>query len=74
MEMTQCRPKLGGARLMGTNSMATAAARVSDGNGGSWNDGTVSHLGPCYHSDEDINVSVLVPLESKSAGFSTVGQ
>ena len=36
MEMTLCRPKSGGARSMGINSVATAAAKVS---GGSRDDG-----------------------------------
>ena len=31
-------------------------------------------MGPWFQSDEDIKASVVVPLESKSTGFSAVGQ
>ena len=36
--------------------------------------GSESQLGPWFQSDEDIKALVVVPLESKSAGFSAVGQ
>ena len=46
----QCKPKLGGVRSAGTNSVATAAAKTSGGKGGGWNDGHClgvgSHVGP----------------------------
>jgi len=38
-EMIQCKPKSGGARSMGTNSVATATANTSGDKGGGWNDG-----------------------------------
>ena len=39
MEITQCKPKSGGACSLGTNSVTTAAAKTSGGKGGGWNDG-----------------------------------
>ena len=78
MEMMLCRPTSGGARSLATNSVATAAARTSGGKGGSCDDhhccGVVSHIGPCCHSVDDISACVVIPLVSKSAGFSRVGQ
>ena len=77
IEMIQCSPVSGGVCSVSTNSVAIAAAKISGGDvGGSdghWF-GVVSHLVPCYHRCEDISNSVVVPLESRSARFSVVGQ
>ena len=68
MEMMQCRPKSSGARSLGTNSDATAAARTSGGKCGSCDDGhccgVVSHVGPCCHNVDETSACVVIPLVS----------
>ena len=76
--MTRCSPTAGGVGSAGTNSVATAAATRSGGRGGCWNDGhrsgVVSHSGPRCHSVDDISNCVVIPLVSRSARLSRVGQ
>ena len=72
--MTRWRPVSGSVGSGGTNSVATAAARTRGGISGSSDDGHSlglgRHLGPCCQSVQDIKISVVVPLERRSAGFS----
>lgn len=71
-------PTSGGVGSVGRNSVATAAATRSVGRSGCWNaghcSGVMSHSGPHWHSVDDINDCVVIPLVSRSAGFSSVGQ